>query len=61
MNKAVLIDGFWAGEFGEVEFFELGLQAGMSIQELSRVLDDVRSEDGTFYEATLDAVRGAVA
>lgn len=47
MNRDVLIDGLWAGEFGEVEFTELALEAGMSIEEIGQVMSDVREEDGT--------------
>lgn len=45
-QREILIDGFWAGEFGEVEFTELALDAGMSIDEINQVLSDVREEDG---------------
>ena len=45
-KRNILIDGLWAGEFGEVEFTELALDAGMSLEEISQVLSDVREEDG---------------
>lgn len=43
-----LIDGLWAGEFGDVEFTELGLKIGMSTEEIGQALADVREEDGVF-------------
>ena len=47
MTKDKLIDAFWAGEIGEVEFFEVGLDLGMDTDEIGQVLSDVREEDGT--------------
>ena len=33
-------------DFGEVEFTELALDAGMSLDEINQTLNDVRGEDG---------------
>jgi hypothetical protein len=48
MTKEILIDGLWAGEFGDVEFTELGLKLGMSMEEIGQALSDIREEDGVF-------------
>jgi hypothetical protein len=45
-RRDTLIDGLWAGDFGEVEFTELALGAGMSLDEINQTLNDVREEDG---------------
>jgi hypothetical protein len=42
-----LIDALWAGDIGEVEFAELGIELGMEAHELAQVMSDVREEDGT--------------
>jgi len=44
--KERLVDAFWLGDVGEVEFVELALDAGMSMDEINQVLNDVREEDG---------------
>jgi hypothetical protein len=43
-----LIDQMWGGEIGEVEFFERGMQLGMSLEEIGSIITDIRVEDGTF-------------
>jgi hypothetical protein len=47
MTRDELIDAYWAGDFGDVEFVELSLEAGVEVQEISQVMWDVRKEDGT--------------
>lgn len=42
-----LIDSYWAGEIGDVEFTEVGLMLGMDLLEIGQILFDVREEDGT--------------
>ena len=56
MTRAILIDGFWAGEISQRDFHRLGLEAGMTEQQITTVIDEVKLEDGTFYEV-LDSVR----
>ena len=41
-----LIDQIWQGEIGEIEFFERGMQLGMSLEELGTIVSDIREEDG---------------
>ena len=38
MDKQELLDDFEAGDFGEVEFFELALDAGLSMDEIGEAL-----------------------
>lgn len=38
MNMEELIEAVEAGDMGEVEFFELALEAGMSMGEIGKVL-----------------------
>jgi DNA-binding transcriptional MerR regulator len=40
MTKQQLVEAFEAGDFGDVEFTELALEAGMSIEEIGKVLED---------------------
>lgn len=47
MNRDQLIDAYWAGDMGDVEFTEVGLGIGMPLEEISQVMSDVRDEDGT--------------
>lgn len=44
MKRDELIDAFEAGDLGEVEFFELALDAGLSLAEIGDVLE--RNADG---------------
>lgn len=46
IERGALIDGLWAGDLGEVEFTELALEAGMSIEEIGQTLSDIREEYG---------------
>jgi hypothetical protein len=46
MTKSELIDAFWQGDIGELEFWEVGLDVGINIDELAQIIDDVRMEDG---------------
>jgi hypothetical protein len=48
MTTAQIIDAYWAGDIGDVEFTELALQAGMSTEEIGKTLAEVREEDGSF-------------
>lgn len=57
MEKSILIDGFWAGEISELELMRRGLLAGMTVNEIQTVIDDVKMQDGTFYEAQMDLIR----
>jgi hypothetical protein len=41
-----LIDAYWAGDMGDVEFAELALGLGMEAHEIGQVMSDVRTEDG---------------
>jgi len=41
-----LVDSFWAGDCGQVEFFEVGTDLGASLDQINRVLEDVLEEDG---------------
>lgn len=43
-----LVDALWAGEVGEVEFFEVGTDLGASLEQLNQAMNDVREEDGVF-------------
>jgi hypothetical protein len=47
MDREEIIDAYWAGDMGDVEFAELALEAGMEAHEVSQVMNDVREEDGT--------------
>lgn len=47
MSREELIDGYWAGDFGDVEFAELALDSGMEAHEIGQIMSDVREEDGT--------------
>ena len=38
MDRDELIAGFEAGDFGRVEFFELALDAGMSLAQIEQAL-----------------------
>lgn len=46
MTRDELIDAIWAGDMGEVEFTEVALDQGLSLDEINQVLNDVREEDG---------------
>ena len=46
MTKSELFTAFWEGTIGEVEFFEVGSNIGVSLMELSQVITEVREEDG---------------
>ena len=46
MTRDELIDGYWAGDFGDVEFAELALDAGMEVHEIGQIMSEVREEDG---------------
>lgn len=39
-----IIDGFHAGDIGHVEFFELALEAGMSLEQIEAALQQAESE-----------------
>lgn len=39
-----IIDGFHAGDIGQVEFFELALEAGMSLEQIEAALQQAESE-----------------
>lgn len=41
MTRDEIIEAFEAGDMGEVEFFELALDAGMSLKEVGAVLQRV--------------------
>ena len=41
----ILKDLFWCGEIGDVEFFELAFEAGMSTVEIGEFLAEVREHD----------------
>ena len=46
MKRDELIDAFEMGDMGDVEFTELALEAGMTIDEISIVLAKVKAADG---------------
>lgn len=39
MTKQQVIDAFQSGDLGQVEFFELALDAGLSIEEIGTLLE----------------------
>ena len=45
MGKDELIEAFEGGDMGEVEFFELAMDAGLSIKEAGEVMRRVAQED----------------
>ena len=45
MNREELVEAFWNGEVGEVEFAELALALGISLAEIGQVIAAVRAED----------------
>lgn len=45
MTKDELVEAFEAGDMGEVEFFELAMDAGMSMEEAGDALKRVAQED----------------
>jgi hypothetical protein len=42
MGREELIEAFRCGDMARVEFFELGLEAGMSLEEIGEI---IKSED----------------
>ena len=45
MSKDELIEAFEGGDMGEVEFFELAMDAGLSLKEAGDVMRRVAQED----------------
>jgi hypothetical protein len=45
MSKDELIEALEAGDFGEVEFFELALDAGLSVDEIGLALQHAKQLD----------------
>ena len=45
MSKDELIEAFEAGDMGEVEFFELAMEAWLSIKEAGDIMRRVAQED----------------
>lgn len=53
-SQVELLDNFEAGDMGEVEFFELALEAGISLSRIDQALRDQRGVDldlGDYVEA----------
>jgi len=46
VNTEKLIEELWGGTISEVEFTEVALDQGLSLDEINQVLNDVREEDG---------------
>lgn len=44
MTKQELIDAFQSGDLGQVEFFELALEAGLSMDEIGGALEEAEDE-----------------
>ena len=42
MDKEELIEAFEGGDLGEVEFFELALEAGLSLDEIGTALQHAK-------------------
>jgi hypothetical protein len=53
----LLIDALWGGEISEARFMDVCLELGADLGRINQVIDEIKLEDGTFYEATVDAVR----
>lgn len=45
MTKQEIIDAFEADDLGEVEFFELMLEAGVSLDEIGQIMQRKAQED----------------
>jgi len=44
MNRDELLAAFESGDFGEVEFFELALEAGIDFDEIEAALANARED-----------------
>lgn len=44
MSKQAVLDAFLSGDLGQVEFFELALEAGLSMEEIGQALEE-REDD----------------
>lgn len=45
MNKQELIEAFEFGDMGDVEFFELALELGMSLKEIGQIMRTVAAHE----------------